>query len=51
MKRINQTEPWVGKEAVGHYLDSGGWLTEFKRTREFEKMIGEYVGSKYVFSC
>lgn len=21
------------------YLDSGGWLTEFKKTREFEQMI------------
>lgn len=43
-------EPWIGEEeklAIIEYLDSGGWLTEFKRTREFEQMIAEYVGSKY----
>jgi perosamine synthetase len=47
---INQMQPWIGKEekrAVTEYLDSGGWLTEFRRTREFEHMISEYVGSKY----
>lgn len=50
MKRINQMEPWIGeeeKEAMIEYLDSGGWLTEFKKTREFEQMIAEYVGSRY----
>ena len=50
MKRINQIEPWIGEEekkAVVEYLDSGGWLTEFKRTREFEQMIADYVGSRY----
>ena len=26
---------------------SGGWLTEFQRTRDFEKAIADYVGSKY----
>ena len=44
-------EPWIGEEekrALIEYLDSGGWLTEFKKTREFEQMIAEYVGSKYV---
>lgn len=50
MKRINQMEPWLGEEekrAVIEYLDSGGWLTEFKKTREFEQMISDYVGSNY----
>jgi perosamine synthetase len=50
MKRINQIEPWIGEEekkAVAEYLDAGGWLTEFKKTREFERMIADYVGSKY----
>ncbi|MBT9138633.1 MAG: GDP-perosamine synthase [Syntrophomonadaceae bacterium] len=50
MKRINQMEPWIGKEekqAMMEYFDSGGWLTEFKKTREFETMIADYVGSKY----
>ena len=43
-------EPWIGEEekrAVMEYLDSGGWLTEFKTTRDFEQMIADYVGSKY----
>lgn len=50
-KKINQMEPWIGEEekrAMMEYLDSGGWLTEFKKTREFEQMIADYVGSKYV---
>jgi perosamine synthetase len=50
MKVINQMQPWIAeeeKQAVIQYLDSGGWLTEFKRTREFEQMIAEYVGSRY----
>jgi perosamine synthetase len=48
---INQMEPWLGQEeqrAVNDYLKSGGWLTEFKKTKEFEKLIGDYVESKYV---
>lgn len=51
MKKINQMEPWIGEEekrAVMEYLDSGGWLTEYKKTQEFEQMIADYVGSKYV---
>jgi perosamine synthetase len=51
MRRINQMEPWIGEEekrAMIEYLESGGWLTEFKRTREFEQLIADYVGSKYV---
>src|SRR3989344_5556898 len=49
-KKISQIEPWLGVEeqnAVFEYMKSGGWLTEFKKTREFEKMIADYVGSKY----
>lgn len=51
MRQINQMEPWIGdeeKQAMMEYLDSGGWLTEFKKTIEFEQMIGDYVGSKFV---
>ena len=36
---INQMQPWIGeeeKQAVAEYLDSGGWLTEFKHTRKSE---------------
>lgn len=50
IKKINQMEPWIGEEekrAMAEYLDSGGWLTEFKKTREFEQMIVDYTGSKY----
>ena len=50
MNRINQMEPWIGEEekhAMMEYLNSGGWLTEFRKTREFEQMIADYVGSKY----
>ncbi len=50
MDFINQVEPWIGEEekkAMKEYLDSGAWLTEFKKTREFEQMIADYVGSKY----
>ena len=51
LKRINQIEPWIGEEekrAIADYLGSGGWLTEYKRTKEFEAMIAQYVGCKYV---
>lgn len=50
MSFINQMEPWIGEEektAIVEYLNSGGWITEFRRTREFEKNIADYVGSKY----
>lgn len=49
-KRISQMEPWIGeeeKQALVAYLDAGGWLTEFKKTREFEQTIADYVGSKF----
>ena len=47
---INQMEPWYGKEekkAVSDYLNSGGWLMEFKKTEEFEKAICDYTGAAY----
>ena len=47
---INQMEPWFDEkeeQAISEYLKSGGWVTEFKKTREFEKMIAEYTGAKY----
>jgi perosamine synthetase len=50
VKKINQMEPWFGEEekrALIEYMDSGGWLTEYKKTREFEEMIADYIGSKY----
>lgn len=50
MKKISQMEPWIGKEevnAMDSYMRSGGWLTEFKKTQEFEEMLATFVGSKY----
>jgi perosamine synthetase len=49
-RAIEQMAPWFGEEekrAVAEYLDSDAWLTEFKKTAEFEQMIANYVGSKY----
>lgn len=43
-------EPWFGseeKEALNQYMDEGGWLTEFKRTTEFEQRIAEYTEAKH----
>lgn len=50
MNFIHQSEPFYGKEerkAINDYLKSGGWLTDFKKTREFEKMICDYTGAKH----
>lgn len=50
MEFINQMEPWFGseeKEALNQYMEEGGWLTEFKRTAEFEKRIAEFTGAKH----
>ena len=50
MDFINQMQPTYGfeeKQAVIEYLNSGGWIMEFKKTREFEKMICDYTNSKY----
>ena len=49
-KFINQVEPWIGEEekkAMAEYLGSGGWLTEFEKTKEFEEMIANFTGSKH----
>ena len=43
-------EPWFGaeeKEALNQYMEEGGWLTEFKRTTEFENRIAEFTGAKH----
>jgi len=43
-------QPWYGKEekkAIAEYLDSGGWLMEFKKTEKFEKAICAFTGAKY----
>ena len=50
MEFINQMEPWFGseeKQALSEYMDEGGWITEFKRTAEFEKNIADYTSAKH----
>jgi perosamine synthetase len=47
---LNQIEPQFGEEekkALLDYLNSGGWLTEFEKTREFERMLANYLGCRY----
>jgi perosamine synthetase len=43
-------EPLFGEEegqALNEYMSSGGWVTEFKKTEEFEKSIADYTKSKH----
>lgn len=47
---IPQMEPLVTAadvEAVTSYLQSGGWLTEFRETRGFEQGLCAYTGARY----
>ena len=42
MKFIPQMEPWFDveeKDALSEYMGSGGWVTEFKKTKEFSNPI------------
>lgn len=52
MDFINQMEPLIGEEeknAVTDYMNSGAWLTEFEKTKEFAAMIADYTGAKYSY--
>ncbi len=47
---IVQMCPWFGeeeKQALNAYMDEGGYLTEFKNTEKFEKLIAEYTRTKH----
>jgi perosamine synthetase len=47
---IHQVQPYITekeKNAVVDYLNSGGWITEFRETQKFEEMIANFVGMKY----
>jgi perosamine synthetase len=47
---IMQMQPWFGEEekkAICDYMDEGGFITEFKRTEQFEHMIADYTGAKH----
>ena len=49
-KFIPQMEPWFGIEetnALTEYMSGGGWVTEFKQTEQFEKLIAEYTGAEF----
>ena len=50
MEFIPQMEPDFGEEekkAISDYMDEGGWITEYKRTAIFEKMIADYTHSEH----
>ncbi len=47
---IPQIEPLFDggeSEALALYMKSGGWVTEFKKTREFEELIAGFTGAKH----
>ena len=47
---IPQMVPLFGSEektAICDYMDEGGFLTEFKRTAEFERQLAEFTKSKH----
>ena len=47
---IPQMIPWFGVEeasAMNEYMNSGGFLMEFKQTQEFEQRVAEYTGAKH----
>lgn len=47
---IMQMRPWFGEEeklALSAYMDEDGFLTEFKRTEQFESMIADFTGAKH----
>lgn len=47
---IMQMRPWFGDEessAIAEYMSTDPFLTEFKKTEEFEELIADYTGSKH----
>ena len=53
MIKIPQIEPsFDEKEAKSlfNYMKSGGWITEFKKTIEFEEEIKKFTKAKYCFA-
>ncbi len=35
------------RDALYAYMEAGGWVTEFQKTREFEQSIASFTGAKY----
>ena len=49
---IPHVEPDFGGAEAGalyDYVSGGGWLTEFRKTRELEEKIKEFLGIKHCF--
>jgi len=47
---IPQSEPWFDREeadAVHRYMLSGGWVTEFRQTDEFERRLAAFTGAAH----
>ena len=45
-------EPWFDnqeQEALNKYMGEDGWVTEFKKTFEFQDLIKNYTGAKHCF--
>ena len=52
MNFINQMEPWFDnqeQEALNKYMGEGGWITEVKKTFEFQDLIKKFTGAKHCF--
>ena len=50
MEFIEQYKPWFDEseiEAVTNYMRGGGYLTEFKKTKEFAEQIAAYTGANH----
>ena len=50
MSKINQVEPNINSQdiqSVNEYMTSGSWITENKKTEEFENLISKFVGRSY----
>ena len=50
MEFIMQMQPLFEEEekkAITEYMDEGGFITEYKRTEIFEKMIADFTGAKH----
>ncbi len=48
--RIAQMEPWFDEkeaDALSAYMRSGGWVTEFKKTEEFEDRIRNFTNARF----
>lgn len=47
---IMQMRPWFGaeeKQAICEYMDEDGFVTEFRRTEQFERMIADFTGARH----